>query len=109
MSKKKQLYNQTASKSEQLALCQFLRDGHLDSQIRKLKRLYTNKAKALSSLLEEAFGENAVVFMGESVFMVHIKLNCGLTSQELQKKAQENGILVFSCAPQAEPRKTAQK
>ncbi len=104
---KKALYNQTASKSEQLALCQFLRDGHLDSQIRKLKRLYTNKAKALSSLLEEAFGENAIVFMGESVFMVHIKLNCGLTSQQLQKKAQENGILVFSCDPQAEPRKNS--
>lgn len=41
--KKKALYNQTASKSEQLALCQFLRDGHLESQIRKLKRLYSNK------------------------------------------------------------------
>ena len=49
---KKALYNQTASKSEQLALCQFLRDGHLDSQIRKLKRLYTNKAKMLSTLVK---------------------------------------------------------
>ncbi|MDE7477941.1 MAG: PLP-dependent aminotransferase family protein, partial [Lachnospiraceae bacterium] len=28
--KKKALYNQTSSKSEQLALCQFLRDGHLE-------------------------------------------------------------------------------
>lgn len=92
---KKALYNQTASKSEQLALCQFLRDGHLDSQIRKLKRLYAGKAKTLSTLLEEAFGTQAQVYMGESVFLVHLKLKCALTSDELCKRAAANGILVF--------------
>lgn len=93
---KKKLYNQTASKSEQLALCQFLRDGHLDSQIRKLKRLYSNKAKMLSTLLEEAFGPQAEIYMGESVFLVHLKIKCALTSDKLREKAAENGILVFS-------------
>ena len=93
--KKKALYNQTASKSEQLALCQFLRDGHLESQIRKLKRLYSNKAKTLSTLLEEAFGNQAKVYMGESVFLVHLKLKCSMTSDELSQKAAESGILVF--------------
>ena len=93
--KKKALYNQTASKSEQLALCQFLRDGHLDSQIRKLKRLYSNKAKTLSSLLEEAFGNQAEVYMGESVFLVHVKLRCSMTGKELRDKAKERGLLVF--------------
>lgn len=92
---KKALYNQTASKSEQLALCQFLRDGHLDSQIRKLKRLYASKAKTLSTLLEETFGAQAQVYMGESVFLVHLRLKCALTSDELCGRAAENGILVF--------------
>ena len=96
---KKSLYNQTASKSEQLALCQFLRDGHLDSQIRKLKRLYSNKAKLLSSLLEKAFDKNAIVSMGESVFLVHLKIKCNMTGQQLKKKLTDNGILVF--APEA--------
>lgn len=93
--KKKALYNQTASKSEQLALCQFLRDGHLESQIRKLKRLYSNKAKSLSALLEEAFGDQAKVYMGESVFLVHLKLKCTLSSDELCQRAAEKGIMVF--------------
>ncbi len=92
---KKALYNQTASKSEQLALCQFLRDGHLESQIRKLKRLYASKAKTLSMLLEEAFGTQAEVYMGESVFLVHLKIKCALTSNELRDKAAANGLLVF--------------
>lgn len=93
--KKKALYNQTASKSEQLALCQFLRDGHLESQIRKLKRLYASKAKTLSALLEEALGTRAEVYMGESVFLVHLKIKCALTSDELRDKAAANGLLVF--------------
>ena len=93
---KKALYNQTASKSEQLALCQFLRDGHLDSQIRKLKRLYSNKAKTLSTLLEEAFGNQAQIYMGESVFLVHMKLKCRMNGDELRDRAREKGISVFS-------------
>ncbi len=99
--KKKALYNQTASKSEQLALCQFLRDGHLDSQIRKLKRLYANKAKALSNELELAFGNRALVSMGESVFLVHLKVKSNMTNTEFRDKLQKKGIRVF-----ASPRET---
>lgn len=94
--KKKALYNQTASKVEQLALCQFLRDGHLDSQIRKLKRLYSNKAKALSNELETAFENQAKVSMGESVFLVHLKLKSDMSNVEFRDKLQKKGILVFA-------------
>lgn len=94
--KKKGLYNQTASKVEQLALCQFLRDGHLDSQLRKLKRLYSNKAKALSNELELAFGNRAKISMGESVFLVHLKLKSEMSNVEFRDKLQKKGILVFA-------------
>ena len=94
--KKKALYNQTASKAEQLALCQFLRDGHLDSQIRKLKRLYANKAKALCSELEAAFQNRATVSIGESVFLVHLKLKSDMTNVEFRDRLQKKGILVFA-------------
>ncbi len=94
--KKKMLYNQTASKSEQLALCQFLRDGHLDSQIRKLKRLYSNKAKLLSSLLEQAFGNSAEITMGESVFMVQLRVKTRLTGSRIKELCQKRGMLIFA-------------
>lgn len=99
--KKKALYNQTASKAEQLALCQFLRDGHLDSQIRKLKRLYSNKAKALSNELELAFGNHAKISMGESVFLVHLKLKSNMSNIEFRDKLQKKGILVFASPKEA--------
>lgn len=93
---KKESYNQTASKTEQLALCQFLRDGHLDSQIRKLKRLYSGKAKSLAAELEKAFGKNIEISMGDSVFLVHAKIKCSLTNQQLLERAKNAGILIFA-------------
>lgn len=92
---KKEFYNQTASKAEQLALCQFLRDGHLDSQIRKLKRLYTNKAKMLALELETVFGDNATVSLDDSVFLVHLKMKSNMSTNEFVEAAASHGILVF--------------
>ena len=92
---KKALYNQTASKAEQLALCQFLRDGHLDSQIRKLKRLYSNKAKALSMELEAAFGDYVTVTMGESVSLVYVTFHDKFSTTQLLEEARERGILLL--------------
>ena len=55
--KRGEFYNQTASKAEQIALCQFIRDGHLEAQIRKSRRLYLQKAKLLCEDIQELFGE----------------------------------------------------
>ncbi|MCM1183979.1 MAG: PLP-dependent aminotransferase family protein [Roseburia sp.] len=104
---KKALYNQTASKSEQLALCQFLRDGHLDGQIRKLKRLYAGKARSLTVLLAEAFGGQAVVSMGESVFLVHLKVKCRLTGDALLERARSHGLKFFVSEGRQNPSRTA--
>lgn len=38
-------YAQTASKTEQIALSQYIRDGHINTQSKKISRLYTNKTK----------------------------------------------------------------
>lgn len=43
----KDKYAQTASKTEQIALCQYIRDGHIKSQTRKIRRHYTAKTKML--------------------------------------------------------------
>ena len=61
-------YNQTASKAEQIALCQFIRDGHLESQIRKSKKLYAAKAKCLCDAVRRIFGEKARTHLGDAGF-----------------------------------------
>ena len=46
-------FAQTASKTEQIALCQYIRDGHINSQTRKIRRLYSSKTKDFYSSLED--------------------------------------------------------
>lgn len=91
-SKKADQYNQTASKAEQIALCQFIRDGHLAAQTRKLKRLYSVKLKALRSAVREVFGKDSQIQTGAAGTSLALTLSTTLTWQELQKKAQTNGL-----------------
>ncbi len=44
------LYDQTASKTEQIALCMFLRDEKLSSHIRSIRRLYFQKREVLTAI-----------------------------------------------------------
>ena len=48
-------FAQTASKTEQIALCQYIRDGHINSQTRKIRRLYSSKTKDFYSILKNKF------------------------------------------------------
>ena len=90
--KKADQYNQTVSKAEQIALCQFIRDGHLAAQTRKLKRLYSVKLKALRSAVREVFGKDSQIQTGAAGTSLALTLSTTLTWQELQKKAQTNGL-----------------
>ena len=47
-------YAQTASLTEQIALCNYIRDGHIYSQTRKIRRLYTAKTKLFYNKLKSA-------------------------------------------------------
>ncbi|MBR1704173.1 MAG: PLP-dependent aminotransferase family protein [Clostridia bacterium] len=46
-------FSQTASKTEQIALCGYIRDGHIGAQIRKVRRFATAKTRRFYELLAE--------------------------------------------------------
>ena len=90
--KKAEFYNQTASKAEQIALCQFIRDGHLASQTRRLKRLYSVKMKQLQAAVQDVFGENCHVRIGSAGTSLALTVSCGCEGNVLKKKARANGL-----------------
>ncbi len=92
------LYNQTASKAEQIALCQFIRDGHLASRIRKVRRLYRQKAVLLEQAVKSIFGETAHTHIGDTGFVVKADIKTPLSPAELQDRALRAGILLRTAA-----------
>ena len=71
----KRLYNQTASMAEQIALASFLRDGHLNRHIKKMRRLYEDKRKFMYKSLKQAFGNDGEIMLGESGMEMGVKLS----------------------------------
>lgn len=62
-------FAQTASKTEQIALCNYIRDGHIKSQIRKIRRLYTAKTKKFYNMLKKEM-PNAKIEIGENTLQI---------------------------------------
>lgn len=93
--KKKDLYNQTVSKADQIALCSYIRDGHLSSQIRKTRKLYMQKSKILTDLLTEIFTEKVTILKTNSPLYVRCKLNVNMSTNELCERVEKAGILLI--------------
>ncbi len=93
------LYNQTASKAEQIALAQYLRDGHLENQIRKQKRLYAGKRRKLIQCLQKEFGistteseESFPILCGPAGTTVALCLPPSFDAPALLKSAIKEGL-----------------
>lgn len=88
------LYNQTASKTEQIALCSFIRDGHLDLQIRKLRKLYSSKCRMLSDILSDGLSDYLKVEETGSVTHIKIRLKKDINTEILNENLQKNGVYI---------------
>lgn len=83
-------FNQTASKTEQIALYKFINDGHLKSQIRKTRRFYTAKTKAFADELKKEF-EDANIEISENALQIIME-----TDFDKQEEVfEQNAIKVF--------------
>lgn len=94
--KKKDLYNQTVSKADQIALCSYIRDGHLNSQIRKSRKIYSQKSKILTDLLVENFNDEVKILRTNSPLYVRCRFNTNCSADEFCNMAKEKGILLIS-------------
>lgn len=91
---KSSLYNQAASTIEQLALAEFMSDGHLDRQIRRLRKLYYEKRRLFFDAIKNILGNNVKVVENESGLHTILTLNSELPTKELSERAREHGCSV---------------
>lgn len=77
-------FAQTASLTEQIALCNYIRDGHIYSQTKKIRRLYTAKTKLFYTMLKDTIS-NLDVKISENALQVIIKTENSHTQEEFKK------------------------
>lgn len=80
----KDKFAQTSSKTEQIALCAYLRDGNMKSRAKKIRRLYTSKTKRFLSFLKEYMPESSSK-IGENGLQVIITPEFPVTQDIFEK------------------------
>lgn len=83
-------FNQTASKTEQIALYKFINDGHLKAQIRKTRRFYTAKTKLFTEKLKTEF-PTANIEISENALQIIMKTDFNRNTDTFL----QNGIKIF--------------
>ncbi len=94
--KKSSLYNQAASTIEQLALARYMADGHLERQIRRLRKLYYEKKLLFLAAIKNSFGDKAEVNEIDSGLHTILNVKSELTAKELVERALAKGCRVAS-------------
>jgi len=77
---------------EQAALADFLRDGHLERHIRRMRRLYKARRDTLVNALARHFGADAVVH-GDAAGMHAL---VGFADPKIRARAERNGVNLLS-------------
>lgn len=86
------LYNQTASKAEQIALCQYIRDGHLAAQIRKQKKQYVSKTKFICKRASEILPKEFEFKECQTSYLIRVTVKTEMSEFEFAKRCEKNGI-----------------
>ena len=99
----------TQNKTEQIALCQYIRDGHINSQTRKIRRLYSNKTKDFYSILKKEF-PNAQISISENTLQIIMSVKFDKDIEVFEKSSislfvekYENGLITIVLSPSGIP------
>lgn len=90
--KKSELYNQTASKIEQLALARYINEGQLDRQLRRLRKIYAEKCTVLTESIQNLFGNDVKMILNENSLCITITLKNN--GKDIENEALKKGVKV---------------
>ena len=92
--KRAPLYNQAASTIEQLALARYMADGHLERQIRRLRKLYNEKHALFRDNIRTILGKRVEINETESGLHMVLTVKSSLTPEELYDRALAKGCRI---------------
>ncbi|GKX31984.1 putative HTH-type transcriptional regulator YdeL [Vallitalea longa] len=94
----KNRYIQTTSKTEQLALASFMKEGMFEKHIRKLKKNYAKKNQLLIQAIKNYMGDKVDIGGIDSGLHMVLNINTDLSEKQIIEKALHNEILLSGIA-----------
>lgn len=84
-------YNQTASKIEQLALADYIKEGQLERHLRRMRKLYYMKSQMMLTCIRKFLGEQIAAVLLETALAVVVQIP---NAQEIVTLAEKQGIRI---------------
>lgn len=90
-------YASTVSRIQQMTVCRFIKQGYFERHLNKMRGVYKGKHDLLLQLLKEKKWVYRI-YGGHAGLHMAVELDCGLTEEEVSKRAQEYGMCVQGLA-----------
>ena len=97
---RRELYRQTASVAEQLALADFIERGHFTRQIRRLRKLYAEKGELLTNALQQTFGDAIRIDAPTAGIYLPVYVKTAASRAALVRAAARRGLHLRRVKPQ---------
>lgn len=91
----KSFTNQTASKSEQLALAKYIDNGKIDIHLRKARRVYLEKSKTILNSIKNSFDNKVRIIFNETSLYVTLEFDNSVDVNNTIKELHKNSVNVM--------------
>lgn len=89
------IYKQTASRLHQDTLYRFMKEGHFQSHLNKMRTLYRKRHEVLMLSIKRYFGNKVKVIGENSGLHIVLEVKNMMSEEELIKKALKAGVKVY--------------
>lgn len=89
------IYKQTVSRLHQQTLYLFMKEGHWNRHLQKMRTTYRRKQATLLSLLSEKLGKQVTVIGVDSGLHILLEVHNHMTESELIHLAEKHGVKVY--------------
>nr|WP_028547128.1 PLP-dependent aminotransferase family protein [Paenibacillus taiwanensis] len=93
------LYDQTVSRFHQKTLELFMRNGHWEAHIRKMRNVYQKKHSALLETIQAVMGHYTTVVGQGAGLHILLRVHNGMSESELIHAAANEGVKVYAVSP----------
>ncbi|MHA7964834.1 MocR-like pyridoxine biosynthesis transcription factor PdxR [Paenibacillus sp. CAU 1782] len=93
------LYDQAVSQIHQKTLEIFMKNGHWEAHIRKMRNVYRQKQSTLISKIQDLMGSQASIIGQDAGLHILLRVHNGMEEQQLIQTAAQEGVKVYPVSP----------
>jgi GntR family transcriptional regulator / MocR family aminotransferase len=89
------IYKQTVSRLHQQTLYLFMKKGHWETHLNRMRTLYRKKQQKLLTAIHQFMGRNVEIIGEHSGLHILLRMNTELSEEKLVQQAKEYGVKVY--------------